>query len=161
MIRRIRAFRLLRICLAAAVAFALSANVLEAGQADVHDHGAESWITSGSGAHQESQVDALLDQSAAPLVVAGPADVASASDATCSAGSGMHESHQVPGHLPDGEGLPHHATHVDHCGHAHVAALMQALRAAEPPMQLGSAPAAPAVPLRSIALRPALRPPIA
>ena len=160
MIRRIRSLRLLRICLAAAVAFALSANVLEAGQADVHDHGAQSWITTGSSTHQESQVDALLTETTAPLVVARAVDDPSASAATCSARPGVHESHRVPGHVPDGEGLPHHAPHVDHCGHAHVAALTQALRAAEPPMQLESAPSAPAVPLHSIALRPALRPPI-
>jgi hypothetical protein len=142
------------------VALALSANVLEAGQADVHDHGAESWITpAGTSTHQESKVDSLL-AAAAPLAVAhGVEDLSFAG--ACGTEWGACETHRVPGHVPDGEGLPHHAPHVDHCGHAHVAALKQAPRTVEPQIALGAAPSEHVVPLRSIALRPALRPPIA
>ena len=142
-----------------AVAFALSANVLEAGQADVHDHGAESWITqAGTSAHRESQVDSLL--AAETLVVVAHANASPAHAGSCSATGRGCETHRVPGHVPDGEGLPHHAPHVDHCGHAHLAALTQSQRATEPLIRPEAALSERAVPLRSIALRPALRPPI-
>lgn len=100
-------------------------------------------------------------ESLIPDVHDGDAVSLGASSAVAAPGAFAQDggSHRVPG--PDLPAVPHHAQHVDHCAHAHVAtpALVAVLDMGIPVHQ--AAPITIAPTLVSVSGAPSLRPPIA
>ena len=81
-----------------------------------------------------------------------------ATSLTSAAAAHMHQG--APQTPNDGPAAPHHAQHVDHCSHAHVAAVTGYVALAKAPPRDGMLPTSHANELLSVSGRPSFRPPI-